>query len=590
MADWANAWLELQCNMINGVSRGMVALGAPDRGPFRPVAFWPAAASTDAEDFLAILELATSRRELVSEQHAAAAPAQSSSPLYIAKPIMLKGQVVGAIAIEIDKPSTTQEQAVIQLLEWGQSWLRLLLEREPSRKPKTDNPEVGIILSLLVMAIEHQHFRAAATAIATDLASRFQCERVSIGFRTGNHIQVEALSHNAVFDKRSNLISAIGLAMDEAMAQADTIVFDCSAQNNPANSTHAYLAKNYGGTNICTVPLTAGQEIVGAMTFEREDNQAFSGEILKLYKEIGSLVGPVLQLKRQQDLGLTARLQNWFRQQNERLFGQGHPIFKAAVVGGLVFILLISLIKGEYRVAASATLEGSVQRAVVAPLDGYIATATARAGDLVNAGDVMGTLEDKDLKLEQIKLLGQREQVQKEYRNALAERDRAEIRVLSARITQTEAQLELLREQLSRTQLTAPIAGVIVKGDLSQSLGSPVEKGEVLFEIAPLDEYRVILHVDERDIMELSEGQQGQLALTAMAGETLPFSVSRITPVSAQEQGSNTFRVEAKLLETSQQLRPGMEGTGKIEIGQRRIIWIWTHSLVDWLRLTLWVW
>jgi RND family efflux transporter MFP subunit len=590
MADWANAWLELQCNMISGVTRGIVALGAPDRGPFRPVAFWPASASDASEEFLAILELATSRRQRVSQPTSPAEAAPSSSPLYIANPIILKGQVVGAIAIEIDRPSTIQEQAVIQLLEWGQSWLRLLLEREPTRKPKADNPEVGIILSLIVMAIEHQRFRAAATAIATELAIRFQCERVSFGFKTGKRIQVEALSHNAVFDKRSNLIRAIGLAMDEAMAQADSIVFDSSEQNNSANSAHASLAKNYAGTNICTVPLIAGQKVVGAMTFEREDKQTFSSETLKLFKEIGSLIGPVLLLKRQQELGLTARLQNWFREQNERLFGQGHPIFKAAVVGGLVFVLLISLVKGEYRVAASATLEGSVQRAVVAPINGYIATATARAGDLVKAGDIMGALEDKDLKLEQVKLHGQREQLQKEYRNALAARDRSQIRVLSARITQTDAQLELIQEQLSRTQLTAPIGGVIVKGDLSQSLGSPVEQGLVLFEIAPLDEYRIILHVDERDIMAVKEGQQGQLALTSMAGETLLFSVSRITPVSSQEQGSNTFRVEARLHEPSQHLRPGMEGTGKIIIGQRRLIWIWTHSLVDWLRLALWVW
>jgi len=568
----------------------MVALGAPDRGPYRPVAYWPAASATDSEGFLAILELATSRRELISRQDATAESAQSSSSLYIAKPIMLKGQVVGAIGIEIDTPSTAQEQAVIQLLEWGQSWLRLLLEREQARKPKVDSPEVGIILSLIVMAIEHQRFRAAATAIATELAIRFQCERVSLGFKTGKHIQVEALSHNAVFDKRSSLIRAIGLAMDEALAQADNIVFDGSGQNNSANSAHAYLAKNYGATRICTIPLAVGQKIVGAMTFEREDSQTFRPETLKLLNEIGSLIGPVLQLKRRQDLGLTERLKNWLRDRNERLFGQGHPIFKAAVVGSLVFVLLISLVKGEYRVAAGATLEGSVQRAVVAPLNGYIATATARAGDLVKTGDLMGTLEDKDLKLEQIKLQGQREQLQKEYRNALAGRDRSQIRVLSARITQTDAQLELLQEQLSRTQLTAPIGGVIVKGDLSQSLGSPVEQGLVLFEIAPLDEYRVILHVDERDIMEVAEGQQGQLALTAMAGETLLFSVNRITPVSSQEQGSNTFRVEARLYDPSPHLRPGMEGTGKIIIGQRRLIWIWTHSLVDWLRLALWVW
>jgi RND family efflux transporter MFP subunit len=590
MADWANTWLELQCNMISTVSRGVVALGAPDRGPFRPVAFWPASSSTDNQDLLAVLDLATFRRELVSQQNATAESANSSASLYIANPIMLKGQLVGAVAIEIDKPSSIQEQAVIQLLEWGATWLKLLLERDQSQKPKADNSQLGLILSLIVMALEHESFRAAATALATELATRFQCERVSIGFKAGQHIQVEALSHNAVFDKRSNLIQSISLAMDEAMAQGNNIVFERSHQSNTANSAHAYLSENFDSTNIGTLPLTVSGEIVGAMTLERTNDQAFNVETMKLCKEIGSLIGPILYIKRQHDLGLAVRSQGWFRRQIERLFGEGHPLLKATVVGGLVFVLLATLVKGEYRVAASATLEGSVQRAVVAPIDGYIATAKARAGDLVKAADIMGTLEDKDLQLEQVKLQGQSEQLQKEYRNALASRDRSQARVLSARVRQTDAQLELLQEQLSRTQLKAPIDGMIVKGDLSQSLGSPVEQGTVLFEIAPLDEYRIILQVDERDIIELEEGQEGHLALTAMPGETLKFSVSRITPVSSQEHGSNTFRVEATLHESSQQLRPGMEGTGKIVVGQRRFIWIWTHSLVDWLRLALWIW
>jgi len=33
-----------------------------------------------------------------------------------------------------------------------------------------------------------------------------------------------------------------------------------------------------------------------------------------------------------------------------------------------------------------------------------------------------------------------------------------------------------------------------------------------------------------------------------------------------------------------------MEGVGKIVINQRRLIWIWTHSLTDWLRLAWWKW
>ena len=69
-----------------------------------------------------------------------------------------------------------------------------------------------------------------------------------------------------------------------------------------------------------------------------------------------------------------------------------------------------------------------------------------------------------------------------------------------AKIDQAEAQIALLDEQLARTKVVAPFNGVIMKGDLSQSLGSPVEHGQVLFEVAPLESYRVIVQVDERDI------------------------------------------------------------------------------------------
>jgi hypothetical protein len=33
-----------------------------------------------------------------------------------------------------------------------------------------------------------------------------------------------------------------------------------------------------------------------------------------------------------------------------------------------------------------------------------------------------------------------------------------------------------------------------------------------------------------------------------------------------------------------------MEGIGKIDIAQRRLIWIWTHRAFDWLRLFVWSW
>ena len=37
-------------------------------------------------------------------------------------------------------------------------------------------------------------------------------------------------------------------------------------------------------------------------------------------------------------------------------------------------------------------------------------------------------------------------------------------------------------------------------------------------------------------------------------------------------------------------LRPGMEGVGKIEVDERRLIWIWTHKIYYWLRMFFWSW
>jgi hypothetical protein len=111
-----------------------------------------------------------------------------------------------------------------------------------------------------------------------------------------------------------------------------------------------------------------------------------------------------------------------------------------------------------------------------------------------------------------------------------------------------------------------------------------------MFEIAPLEAYRVILEVDESEIREVAEGQAGRLVLTAAPDRPLPFQVAKITPVSSADEGRNFFRVEARLDDVPERLRPGMEGVGKIDIDRRRLIWIWTHQGLDWLRLALWRW
>jgi hypothetical protein len=88
----------------------------------------------------------------------------------------------------------------------------------------------------------------------------------------------------------------------------------------------------------------------------------------------------------------------------------------------------------------------------------------------------------------------------------------------------------------------------------------------------------------------MAVGQKGELALAGMPYERLPFTVKQVTPISTPQDGRNYFRVEAQLERAYERLRPGMEGVGKVEVGDRKLIWIWTHSLVEWLRLAAWRW
>ena len=575
-------WLSVQCAMIRGVIRGVLVFATPERGSTQLAARWPEDAGACA-DLASLANSALTQRCVLTDTR----PPDTDSGLgsgRIAVPFSSSGGA-GVVVIEIADFKESESQPLIDLLQFGIPWLEVLNREEAA------NERLVKVVELLGIALEQGRFRAAATGVATDLALRLDCERVSIGTVRRGHFRVEALSHSASFDGKANLIRGLGLAMEEAYDQDSTVVHP-APPDSPVRITreHEQLSSQHGTGAVCTVPTASGGEIVGAISFERAPGKVFDSETIQLCEDVASLLGPVLELKRVSDARPLEKIREFLHARLSRLFGPGDPALKigAAVAAGI--LLLLPLAKGDYRVSAAATLEGKVQRAVVSGLDGYIVQANARAGDLVQRGQPLARLDERDLVLERRKWVGRNEQLRNEYREALAAHDRTQVNIVSAQLAQARAQLELLEENLLRTRLVAPFDGIVVRGDLSQSLGSPVEKGEVLFEVAPLDGYRVILKVDERDIPEITARQSGELALSAMPGQSLPFTVERVTPVATAEEGQNFFRVEARLEEPSASLRPGMAGIAKIEVGRRRFFWIWTHGLFDWMRLWAWSW
>lgn len=589
---FCGAWLKLQCDLIVGVRAGLLLLRDKTGHSYTPAAVWP----DPRHDLTYLTEAAkralAERRGIVLGLDSGAEATVAPDTVHVAYPVETDGEVMGTVVLDLRARAQPELQAVLRQLLWGAGWLEALLRRHQLARNAQVLERASIALDLVQAAQEHKSLGQAAMAVVNELATIGKADRVSLGIEKHAKLELRAMSRTAWFDRKSQLVETIENAMEEAIDQEAAIGFpSLPSSHGKVIVAQRDLAARSGAAAVLTVPLLSGGKPIGALTLERNQGPEFDAASVMLCEVIGEVLGPALQVRLESERWFAGRSVDTLAQWRAKLMGPRHQTMKFATVLLLLAALFLALADGTFRVSAKTVVEGSVQRATVAPFDGYITEAFTRAGSTVKRGEVLAVMDDRDLKLERVKWDTEKEQVARKYSEALAKRERATAGIFAAQLSQVESQLALTEEKLVRTQLVAPFDGVVVSGDLSQLLGAPVEKGKVLFELAPLDKYRVILKVDERDIAFISVGQRGELALTGITGTTLPFTVKTVTSVSTAQEGRNFFRVEAQLEETSTpRLRPGMEGVGKIAIAERRLVWIWTRHFVNWVRITFWTW
>jgi hypothetical protein len=580
--EYCSHWLALQCHLIPQCVQAILVLR---REPsFVPIAHWPAPNDTP-QQFTALIE------QVVEQQCGLIHALATDHHFLAAYPLILDEQVMAIIALEVRVREENDLRQVMGLLQWGIAWLEVFFRRQRAHEDAAILFRLQKAVDLLATALGAGDFQAASTAFVTELASAMECDRVSLGFIRNRHVRLEAVSHSAHIGDKMNLTRAIALAMDESLLQRRELLYP------PEGGTdililrdHEHLSRQQNGSKVASFPLYQDDRYFGVLTCERPADLPFCPRDLEFFRAVSALVAPALSLMEQNDRSLAAKISDAVKLQLQRLFGPhyvGRKLLAAAILGLLLFF---TVAKGEYRLAAQTTLEGMVRRAVVAPFDGYIDQAPARAGDVVEQGALLCTLDDRDLRLERLARISQKSQLQRQHQNAVAKYDRAEAAIIEARLEQASAELELIEAKLQRTRLAAPFPGLLISGDLSQRLGGAVDKGEVLFEVTPLDAYRVILEVDERWIADVRVGQQGSLVLAAQPDKNYQFTISQITPLATAEEGRNFFRVEARLATVDPGLRPGMEGIGKISVDRRHLIAIWTREMIEWLRFFLWRW
>lgn len=331
------------------------------------------------------------------------------------------------------------------------------------------------------------------------------------------------------------------------------------------------------------LPLLDQGEVVAVLVAQGDATPAAQ----QVLRTSAALAEPLLRHWRTAELPLPVHAWRALRRVADRLRGPGHWAWKAGAAAAALVLVVVLLVPVDDRVTAHTVIEGRTRQLVTAPFEGFIAEALVRPGDRVRAGQVLLRLDDRELKLEQARLRGDRDQAAAKLRQAMADREAAGVALASAELQGAEGQLALVEAKLARAQLVSPIAGLVVTGDWVQQVGAPAELGKEMFEIAA-EGYRVVLHVPERDIARVRTGQRGVLRLAGQPQAGHDFELSRVTATASVQDGVNGFRAEAAWVGETPALSPGMQGVAKVVVGRSNLLTIWTRESVAWLRLKLW--
>jgi len=177
-----------------------------------------------------------------------------------------------------------------------------------------------------------------------------------------------------------------------------------------------------------------------------------------------------------------------------------------------------------------------------------------RAEKLIESGDVSRSFYDQQR--------AQRDQLREQYDVALAQarQNYAGVEVARTNVANAEAQLALVRKNLSYANIPSPIDGFVAErtADLGEFV-SPQQKVATIVRTNPL---RIRIDIPEQAISEVRVGQSVSITTSAWPDRNFSGRVARIAP--SVSTTSRTLTVEAEIENSSGALKPGQFATVRI--------------------------
>ncbi len=503
--------------------------------------------------------------------------------------LALEGDEPGAPSLLVLhlEPAADAAEAVTRLRLLAGAPLTFQLARS-LELARSDMERFAVTLDLLTLLNNQTRSQAAAMQFCNEIAARFSCDRVSLGWHRRGYVRLQAISHTEHFEKKMALAGALEAVMDEAYDQDEELLWPPLESSSAVVRDHGSFARAQSVNCLLTLPLRLGGEPLGALLLERAKPEFTSREVETL-RLLCDQSTRRLQDLREHDRWFGLRALSAIRSRAAKLLGPEHTGPKLLALGALAGALALCLVKTDYRIEAPFVIRTDALAQIPAPFDGFIDEVSFRAGDPVTAGQTLLKLDTRDLLLEEAAELAEEQRFVAEAQKAESAGDIAAMTIAQASAAETRARLALARHHLDKAEVAAPFAGYIVEGDLRERISAPVKQGEVLVKVARIEAMFAEVALAERDVQDIAPGETGEIAFASRPHAPFPVRVERVAPTAEVKEKGNVFIVRA--LPTSEPAawwRPGMSGVCKVTAGRRSLLWIWTHRTVDYLRLKLW--
>jgi len=510
--------------------------------------------------------------------------AEKQSPLLATVVMYDQGaEPSGGAAIVIPPTDRSRVLQVMAQLEGILGYVSLLFDQGTGERRAAERRD-------LKQTDEANHPVRLAYAILADLEARYGLELAAVGFVHGDRVRVAAMSGVDDLRDANPGVMTIRTAMEECLDRGEPIVYaglDKGEQDDCR--LHAQWSQRSHNNPVASLPLVCMGETVAVVSMSQGGGSKLTRDQVVLMAEELSGYAALVPLSLTANRSLLAHAADDVRRSFRRLRRRGplRMIATIALTLGAIGWLAFGTLPHTFTVPC--IVKASDRRTIACPRAGVLAELFVRPGDRVREGQLLAAIDASDDFLQRAELNAEIESLTALIDQAVANREAGEVRVNEAKKRSLEAQLAIVDASIAQAQIRAPHDGLILDGDLRERLGSRLELGVPLFELARYDRASIELRIPERFVLAARGGVQAEFAPAAEPDRTYPLGDLRIAPSSAIVDERNVFLGEADVQIDLGMLPPGMEGTAHIDAGPRSSWWVLTHRVTNWMHLNFWL-